>query len=253
MIDAHGIDRIHLPTLAFEVFAGSRLAAGAVDGTGLAARFNDPQGLTTDGTNLFVADTGNDTIRKIVIATGVVTTIAGVAGQSGALDGVGMAARFFRPFGITTNGASLWITDRGAYTVRKLVLSTASVTTVAGSPLQPGTADGTGAAARFSSLEGIVREGPNLWIADADRVRRLVPSTGAVSTAAALRCTVLWRRAAPRHHLRRRPHLRRPGLLRRRERLHRAPRGGPGHRRVDPVARVPRSPSAWPQMAPTST
>src|SRR5437870_8892472 len=84
VIDAHGIDRIHLPTTAFSLFAGSRGAAGSTDGTGQAARFNDPKGITTDGTNLFVADTGNHTIRKIVIATGVVTTIAGVAGQAGA-------------------------------------------------------------------------------------------------------------------------------------------------------------------------
>ena len=67
--------------------AGTPGQSGSADNTGAAARFNEPCHITTDGTNLYVADTDNHTIRKIVIATGEVTTLAGVAGQSGSADG----------------------------------------------------------------------------------------------------------------------------------------------------------------------
>ena len=50
--------------------------SGAINGTGTAAQFNSPAGVTTDGTNLYVADTLNNSIRQIVISTGAVTTIA---------------------------------------------------------------------------------------------------------------------------------------------------------------------------------
>ena len=60
--------------------AGTALSTGSTDGTGSAARFYHPEGITTDGTNLFVVDCSNSTIRKIVISTGAVTTLAGTAG-----------------------------------------------------------------------------------------------------------------------------------------------------------------------------
>src|SRR5213079_193597 len=161
---------------------GVRPLAGSADGTGTAARFNDLQGLVTDGTNLYVADAGNHTIRKIVIATGVVTTIAGSAGSAGSGDGRGSAARFNQPFGIALAGGDLWITDRGNQTIRRLTVATGSVTTVAGTAGMSGTGDGTGAAARFSNLRGITVEGSTMWIADADRARRLDMPTSAVTT-----------------------------------------------------------------------
>ena len=55
--------------------AGS--SSGFYDGTGTSAKFNNIEGITTDGTNLYVADKANYRIRKIVISTGVVTTLAG--------------------------------------------------------------------------------------------------------------------------------------------------------------------------------
>ncbi|MFZ2224896.1 MAG: hypothetical protein WAV26_09465, partial [Candidatus Deferrimicrobium sp.] len=53
--------------------AGLAGMSGSSDNTGTSARFNDPHGITTDGTNLFVADSGNHTIRKVVISTGEAT------------------------------------------------------------------------------------------------------------------------------------------------------------------------------------
>ena len=86
-----------------EIFAGSSGDSGALDGFGSAARFTFPRGLAVDGHgNLFVADTGNSTIRKIDPA-GMVTTLAGQAGEHGHQDGHGSTARFDSPTGIAVD------------------------------------------------------------------------------------------------------------------------------------------------------
>ena len=99
-----------------------------------AARFNRPLGIASDGAgNLYVADTDNSTIRKVVIATGAVTTLAGTAGQSGSADGTGAAARFNDPRGIASDGAgNLYVVDSN--TIRKIAIASATVSTVIGSP-----------------------------------------------------------------------------------------------------------------------
>jgi hypothetical protein len=147
--------------------AGSAGASGSADGTGTAARFYHPFGITTDGTNLYVTDHSNSTIRKIVISTGVVTTIAGSAGAIGSADGTGTAATFNYPIGITTDGTTLYVTDSGNNRIRKIGISTGAVTTLAGG-IANGSADGTGAAAIFNYPTGITRDGTNLYVTDTD-------------------------------------------------------------------------------------
>jgi sugar lactone lactonase YvrE len=168
--------------------AGTALVNGSADGTGAAARFNLPFGITTDGTNLYVADTYNNTVRKIVISTGAVTTIAGTAGTTGSADGTGTAATFLSPTGITTDGANLYVTDYGNNTVRKIVIATGAVTTIAGTAGTTGSADGTGAAASFYVPAGITTDtdGTNLYVADYGNstIRKIVIATGAVTTIA---------------------------------------------------------------------
>lgn len=105
-------------TTAVSSFAGSG-TQGAADGTGMAASFNYPVGITTDGSNLYVSDTGNNKIRKIVIASGAVTTLAG-SGTAGAVDGIGTAASFYYPYGITTDGSKLYVSDDGNRKIRKI-------------------------------------------------------------------------------------------------------------------------------------
>jgi len=180
------IRKVVIATGVVTTLAGSPGSSGSTDGTGEAARFDHPFGITTDGTNLYVADTGNDTIRKVVIATGVVTTLAGTAGSSGSTDGTGAAARFFDPFGITTDGTNLYVTDDSNCTIRKVVIDTGVVTTVAGTVLSRGSTDGTGAAARFNLPGGITTDGTNLYVADTgnDTIRKVVIATGVVTTVA---------------------------------------------------------------------
>jgi sugar lactone lactonase YvrE len=103
---------------------------------GTAAHFNYPRGITTDGKNLFVADGDNHLIRKIDPSTGVVSTFAGdnvsdppVPGYS---DGIGTAARFAWPSAITTDGVNLFVADTDNHLIRKIVIATSAVTTLAG-------------------------------------------------------------------------------------------------------------------------
>ncbi|WP_375434920.1 NHL repeat-containing protein [uncultured Hymenobacter sp.] len=169
---------------AVKTLVGLVKQVGSTDGTGTAARFNRPMGIAIapDGT-LYVADAGNHTIRCITPA-GVVTTLAGAAGQSGSLDGTGAAARFFSPVGLALDAHGiLYVTDAGNHTIRK-VTAAGVVTTVAGTAGAKGSIDGVGSAARFNSPHSLtVAPDGALYVADTNNhlVRHITP-TGQVST-----------------------------------------------------------------------
>ena len=175
------ISKVAIATGAVSVFAGSGVT-GNTNGTGRSASFNYMIGCTCDGPDLYVADTENYEIRKIVIATGVVTTLAG-SGSPGFADGTGSAASFYFPMGITTDGVNLYVSD--FYEIRKVVIATGEVTTLAGSP-SPGSADGTGALAGFWGLRDLTTDGQNLFVCDSqnNEIRKVVIATGAVTTLA---------------------------------------------------------------------
>src|SRR5437867_67532 len=118
--------------------------AGSADGTGSAARFNFPGCAAVDGSgNVYVADAANQTIRKIT-PSGVVTTLAGLAGSSGSADGTGSAARFNLPFGVAVDGSgSVYVADTYNHTIRQITPG-GVVTTLAGLAGSSGSADGTG-------------------------------------------------------------------------------------------------------------
>jgi sugar lactone lactonase YvrE len=166
--------------------AGAAGYSGSTDGTGTAARFSSPYGITTDGTYLYVADSGNNTIRKIVISSGAVSTLAGTAGSSGSTDGTGTAARFSSPYGITTDGTYLYVADSGNNTIRKVSISSRAVTTLAGTAGSSGSTDGTGTAARFYDPYGITTDDTYLYVADSgnNTIRKVSISSGAVTTLA---------------------------------------------------------------------
>lgn len=170
-------------------FAGAPGTSGSSDGTGTSARFSYPAGLATDAMgDVYVADSGNRTIRKITPG-GVVTTVAGLAGSPPtAVDGIGSAARFISLNGLAVDSAgNLYVTDEN--TVRKIT-SSGSVTTLAGvaGSANGGIDDGQGSAARFNAPYGVaVDSGGNVFVADTwnNSVRKITPS-GTVSTVAGL-------------------------------------------------------------------
>ncbi len=188
----HTIRRIVIASGVVTTLAGSG-AAGNADGTGAAATFNQPGGLVIDssGTNLYVSTRGGNNIRRIVIATGVVTTLAGsTAGTAGSVDGTGTAARFNRPTGlaIDSSGTNLYVAERTNHTIRRIVIATGVVTTLAGTAGTRGGADGTGAAATFSNPGGLAIDSSsaNLYVADGpydnQSIRQIVIATGVVTT-----------------------------------------------------------------------
>jgi len=120
--------------------AGTAGMAGSSDGIGAAARFMGPIGVALDGAgNLFVADSAALTIRKVVVSSGEVTTVAGTAGMGGSSDGIGAAARFASPRGVAVDGAgNLYIADSSNGTIRSLRLADSSVTTLVGLQGQAG-------------------------------------------------------------------------------------------------------------------
>ncbi len=127
----HTIRRI-TPGGGVTTLAGTGDAVGTADGTGSAARFFFPNGVAADTAgNVYVADSDNDTIRKIT-PSGVVTTLAGLALQSGSTDGTGSAARFNSPFGIVADpSGNVYVSDYFNKTIRKITQA-GVVTTLAG-------------------------------------------------------------------------------------------------------------------------
>jgi sugar lactone lactonase YvrE len=111
--------RVITPAGVVTTLAGAAGNQGTSDGTGLAARFNAPTGVAVDaGGNVFVADSGNSTIRRIAPG-GVVTTLAGLPGISGDVDGIGPQARLGTPAGLAADGSGgVYVADSYTETIR---------------------------------------------------------------------------------------------------------------------------------------
>jgi sugar lactone lactonase YvrE len=173
---------------AIVTLAGRAGRVGSANGTGSAAGFYDPVGVAVDSAgNVYVADSNNQTIRKIT-SSGVVSTVAGLAGAPGSADGTGSAARFSTPLGVAVDSAgNLYVADTINRTIRKITAA-GVVTTLAGLAGTPGSADGTGSAARFDYPNGVaVDSAGNLYVADSfNSTIRKVTAGGVVSTLAGL-------------------------------------------------------------------
>jgi streptogramin lyase len=174
------------PDGAVSTVAGQAGQAGSADGVGAAGRFRLPLGVAVDRAgNLYVADSGNNTIRKIT-PEGTVSTLAGQAGQAGNTDGVGEDARFWEPFGVAVDSAgSVYVADYRNDTIRRITPE-GIVSTLAGQAGQPGSVDGVGGTARFNAPTGVaVDRAGNVYVADNvnDTIRKITPE-GTVSTLA---------------------------------------------------------------------
>jgi sugar lactone lactonase YvrE len=173
---------------AVSTFAGGAGIPGSTDATGTAARFNSPAGLAVDAAKaVYVADTGNHTIRKITSA-GIVSTLAGAAGLSGSTDASGSSARFNAPTGLAVDASgNVFVCDAGNHVIRKITAN-GTVTTIAGSPGISGSTNANGSNARFNSPHGITLDpAGNLYIADSGNhaIRKISPD-GDVSVFAGL-------------------------------------------------------------------
>lgn len=180
-----------LPASPPSITAVSTLAgngtAGFADGQGAAARFHNPQGIAVDTNGIvYVADTGNNRIRRIA-ADGTVTTIAG-DGAAGFQDGTGAQARFNAPRSIAVDRqGNLYVADTGNAAVRFISVGNV-VRTLAG--------DGTVGSndspnARFNGLAGVAIDGDSVFVYLADsgnhRIRRLDQSNTVITIAGAER------------------------------------------------------------------
>jgi sugar lactone lactonase YvrE len=170
------------PDGAVTTLAGAAGQVGTANGSGAAARFNGPGGVAVDASgNVYVADTYNHTIRMITPA-GVVTTLAGTAGQTGSTDGPVATATFNQPMGVAIDGAgNIYVADYNNDTIRKI--SAGMVSTFAGTAGAVGSTDATGPAARFYNPTDLALDSAgNIYVADAggDTIRKITP--GAVVT-----------------------------------------------------------------------
>ena len=180
-----GNDTIRKVTSAGVVttLAGTEQMAGTNDGTGSAARFNQPYGVAVDNVgNVYVADSYNFTIRKIT-TNGVVTTIAGRAGNYGSSNGIATnGAQFLYPYGVAIDSSSnIYVADTSNHKIRKI--ANGSVTTLAGSG-SPGTNNGTGTNAQFYYPYGLATDNAgNVYVADTyNSLVRKITTNGVVTT-----------------------------------------------------------------------
>lgn len=150
--------------------------AGNVDGTGAAARFNFPTGLDFKGGIIYVADYGNNKIRKVDLG-GNVTTLAG-SGAMGSADGPNLTATFANPTDVRIDPSTgvVYVADLGNHTIRKVQAGV--VITLAGLAGSAGDVLGTGSVARFNRPAGIaISSTGDLYVADRDnnKIKKVTP------------------------------------------------------------------------------
>jgi sugar lactone lactonase YvrE len=170
----HLVRRVNLSTGYVGLVAGlsdyvtNTGSSGTSDSTGAAAGFNDPRGITTDGKYLYVTDSGNYTIRRILAATGQVKTIAGMPGEAGYKDSVSFDARFNYPRGITVDGDYLYVADTGNNVFRRVNKDTGEVLTLSGKKGESSFIQGTKEDARYNNVVSVTTspETPYLYFTD---------------------------------------------------------------------------------------
>jgi DNA-binding beta-propeller fold protein YncE len=176
------IRKINVGTRTVTTVAGTANIAGTEDGNGTAAHFNLPTQIATDGSALYVADSGNSAIRRITLGDMKVKTIAGQPGTPGKVEGNSSKSQFSGPRGIAVDKKFVYVSDTGNGVIRKIDLSTLETSTIAGSG-EEGDKDGTGAEAQFNNPGAICTDGVALYVLDADNhaVRKIDLATNAVT------------------------------------------------------------------------
>lgn len=182
----HRIRKIHT-TGEVTTLSGSAAGflGGYADGAGATAKFSYPSGILTDlAGGLYVTDQWNNAVRKVVVSTGATSTWAGAVAQSGTADGLGAAARFGSPYTmIATGTGDLLVADMAYHTIRKIT-TTGDVTTYAGMPAQPGSANGSLGTNTFKNPYGLTMDAAgNAFVADwGNHIIRKISPVGLAST-----------------------------------------------------------------------
>ena len=183
--------KLSLGTRYVADYVGRFLVNGYSDGAALSSRFHVLASSYRSGNSLYMSDQFNALIRKLDIPTNTVSTVAGTFGFAGSVDGIGAAARFNAVSGMVGDGTHIYIIDNLNYTLRRYTIATANVLTVAGSAGVPGTADGIGAAARFTLVThptsyntAMCISGTDIYMADQYAIRHIDSATFQVTTLA---------------------------------------------------------------------
>ena len=185
---ANDVIRKITPDGMVSTLAGMAHSHGSADGQGSQARFWAPFGITVDARGIiYVADTANNTIRKITPG-GIVSTLAGLAGHAGTNDGVLFSARFRNPWSVAIDGeGSVFVADMSNDTIRKITPA-GMVYTFAGHPGMIGNADGFGNDARFDNPFAVaVDSAGDVYVSDsANNAIRKITAHRVVTTLAGL-------------------------------------------------------------------
>lgn len=183
---ANATIRKSTPDGRVSTLAGTPGKTGTADGKAGEALFTRPAGIAVDAAGtVYVADSWSHTIRQITVG-GIVTTLAGSPGAFGSADGKGCLARFNGPKGLVLDSRGyLYVADGGNHTIRKIAPN-GGVSTLAGSPKNPGIADGRGTGAQFYYPNGIAFDtAGNLYVTDSwNHTIRKVTVDGVVTTLA---------------------------------------------------------------------
>ena len=175
---ANDIIRKIAPDGTVSTLAGSSHNRGSADGQGSAARFWAPFGVAVDAFGyVYVADTANNTVRKIT-PDGMVSTVAGLAGNPGDVDGTNFTARFRNPWGVAVDSlGNVFVADMSNDTIRK-INTNGVVHTFAGKSGVLGNADGFGNDAHFNNPFAVaVDSSDNVYVSDSANaiIRKITP------------------------------------------------------------------------------
>ena len=190
--DNHAIRRVNFLTGVITTVAGTGNPGYSGDGAAATAcklSFPEDVAVLANG-DVYIADTGNHAIRKVVAATGTITTIAGTGNPGSSGDGgAATSAKLNSPRGIAVaSNGDVYIGDRSNNKIRKVTALTGLISTFAGTGTAGYTGDGgLATSARLSTPQGLhLHTSGDLYFADSGNnvIRKIAAITGIVTTVA---------------------------------------------------------------------